>query len=120
MKNRKNVKMTKKLMIWQKSLQLVNAAGCFRKQFLPGDIFGLSYAIRRSTVSVSSHIAEAFEIQDPSNRLRILQAAQSSLAEFSQHLIMAGRKMGCNTNKIRIEAEQVSVQLESYINALRK
>jgi four helix bundle protein len=107
-------------MILEKAIQLVNSVNYFRRQYLNENEFGLSPMLRRSSVSVAAYIAEAFETAIPRQKLRLLFASQRALAECDQYLLLTGKQENCNTKKIRIRVEQVSIQLDSYINALRK
>lgn len=108
----------KNKILWEKSLQLVLNIKKMKKQFLNEEMFGLSPLLTRASTEVSSYIGEACEEKDLRLQLRWLNLAQRALIESKSYLVNVQR-FG-NTNKLGIEAEQVSVILESYINALKK
>jgi four helix bundle protein len=108
----------KNRILWEKSLQLVLNIKKMKKQFLNEEMFGLSPLLTRASTEVSSYIGEACDEKDFRLQLRLLSLAQRALIESRSYLVNVQR-FG-NTNKLGIEAEQVSVILESSINALRK
>lgn len=91
-----------------------------KKQFLDDEMFGLSPLLFKSSSTVASYISEACESLRPREQLRLLSMSQNALSECRHYLYIVDEEGYGNTIKLRIEAEQVSVILESYINALKK
>ena len=79
----------RKLLIWQKAMNLVTATYQQTKQFPKEEIFGLSSQIRRSAISVPRNIAEGSGRDSNKEYLRFLNVSISSLFEFQTQLEIA-------------------------------
>jgi four helix bundle protein len=70
------------LMAWQKAMELARAVYLQTEEFPKSETFGLRMQMRRSAVSVASHIAEGHgRLTDPELR-KSLGLARGSLYEF--------------------------------------
>jgi four helix bundle protein len=119
MKKKKKAYMKNRI-LWEKALRLVLNVSKMRKQFLEEEMFGLSPLMMRSCVTVAAFISEASENNHPKEQLRYLTVSQEALFECIHYLAIIDEEGYGNTVKLTIEAEQVSVLLESYIKALKK
>jgi four helix bundle protein len=119
MKKKKKAYMKNRL-LWEKALRFVLNVSKMRKQFLEEDMFGISPLIMRACGTVAAFISEAGENNYPKEQLRCLSVSQEALFECIHYLAIIDEEGYGNTVKLTIEAEHVSVLLESYINALKK
>lgn len=79
------------LMIWQRSIDLVQNVYLATKSFPTDEKFGLTNQLRRSIVSVPSNIAEGQARGSSKEFKRFLHIALGSLAEAHTQLILACR-----------------------------
>ena len=78
------------LIAWQKAMTLAREVYALTEEFPKSETFGLRMQIRRSSVSVASHIAEGHgRLTDMENR-KALSAARGSLNELETQLELAG------------------------------
>lgn len=120
MKKKKKKLFMKNRILWEKALRLILNVSKMKKQFLDDEMFGLSPLLLRSTATVASCIGETCEVVQAEEQLRLLCLAQSALSECRHYLYLVDEEGYGNTIKLTIEAEQVSMLLQSYINALKK
>ncbi|MGP8270143.1 MAG: four helix bundle protein [Terracidiphilus sp.] len=70
------------LLVWQKAMELARQVYLRTEEFPKAETFGLRMQMRRSAVSVASHIAEGHgKLTDPELR-KSLGSARGSLYEF--------------------------------------
>src|SRR5690606_4631585 len=100
--------------------KLVTAIDRLRKQHLGDEAFGLSPLLRRTGNSIADYEAAAYEESERREKLRLAHAAVSLLEECGTYVAVAEETPDCNTLKMRITAELVSIHLQSYINTLKK
>jgi len=86
-----NIRSYRDLIVWQKSIDLVEEIYKMTKSFPKEEIYGLTSQLRRSAVSVPSNIAEGPERRAPKDFKRFLHIALGSLAEAHTQLIIATR-----------------------------
>ena len=110
----------KNRILWERALRLVLNITKMKRQIMDEEVFGLSPILMRSSAAVAAFIGEANEVVHPHQQLQLLSMSQSALTECIHHLGVVDDEGYGNTVKLVIEAEQVSVLLESYINALKK
>ncbi|MCY3764214.1 MAG: four helix bundle protein [Gemmatimonadetes bacterium] len=79
----------KKLVVWQKSIDLVNEIYTLTAEFPSTELFGITSQLRRSAVSIPSNIAEGSARSSNSERRRFLEIARSSLVELDTQLEIA-------------------------------
>jgi four helix bundle protein len=79
------------LLVWQKSMSLVEAIYKVSSQFPRDEIYNLTSQIRRSAVSVPSNIAEGEGRRSLNDFARFLQIANGSLMELRTQLLIAER-----------------------------
>ena len=81
----------KKLVAWQKSMELVERLYKITSAFAREEIYGLTSQIRRAAVSVPSNIAEGAAGRSPVHFKNYLLVAIGSLNEIATHLEIAFR-----------------------------
>lgn len=96
------LKSFKKLIVWQKSIELVEEIYILTKDFPKEETYGLSSQMRRASVSIPSNIAEGQRRKDVPESLQFLRIADASSAELETQLIIA-KKLYPNFNYSRAE-----------------
>jgi four helix bundle protein len=79
----------KKLLIWQRSHNLVLEVYSISKKFPKDEIYGLTSQIRRCAVSVPSNIAEGSGKNTDAELARYLVIAMGSFSELEYQMILA-------------------------------
>lgn len=80
-----------KLIVWQKSMDLVNVVYTITKQLPEDERFGLYSQMRRAAVSIPSNIAEGHSRASGKEFARFLSIAQGSKAELETQLHICDR-----------------------------
>ncbi|MFK7804495.1 MAG: four helix bundle protein [Anaerolineae bacterium] len=109
------------LIVWQKSIDLVEEIYKLTKSFPKEEIYGLTSQLRRSAVSVPSNIAEGQERRAPKDFKRFLHIALGSLAEAHTQLIIATRLNYLNQaelSKLENEIGQIQRMTHALIRNL--
>ena len=108
-----------KLLVWNKSIDLVKSIYRKTNSFPKEEKYGLTSQIKRCAVSVASNIAEGTSRMTPRDQSHFSVIAYSSLMELTNQLIIA-KELGFldfeQYNEIRSHTEEVSRML----SALRK
>lgn len=78
----------KQLIVWQKSIELVNEIYKITRELPRIEDFGLTSQMRRSAVSVPSNIAEGYKRKGLGEYLQFLSIAEASSAELETQLII--------------------------------
>lgn len=81
----------KDLLVWQRAMDLVQAAYVATKTFPRSEAYGLSSQLQRSAVSIASNISEGHARASRADFLRFLSIALGSAAEFETQLLIAKR-----------------------------
>ncbi len=76
----------KKLIVWQKSIELVKKIYIITKSFPKNEQYGLISQLRRCAVSVAANIAEGASRKSRAESSRYLEIARSSLVELDTHI----------------------------------
>ena len=79
----------KELSIWQRSHQLVLKVYLISKSFPPGELYGLTSQIRRSSSSVATNIAEGCGRNSDAELRRFLIIATGSISELEYQVLLA-------------------------------
>ena len=112
----------KDLIVWQKSISLVEEVYKTLKTFPSEEKFALCDQIRRSSVSIPSNIAEGHYRESLKERIHFLSIARGSLAELETQLIIS-KNLGYldldNFEKFIYEIKGIGVMLVSLINKLK-
>ncbi|MCB9053309.1 MAG: four helix bundle protein [Lewinellaceae bacterium] len=81
----------KELIVWQKSMDLVEQVYQTTKQFPKEEAYGLASQLRRAAVSIPSNIAEGQARQSTKEFQHFLSIAQGSRAEVETQILVAMR-----------------------------
>ena len=109
----------KKLDIWNFSLDLVSKIYSLTSKFPKEELFGLTSQLRRTSVSVSSNIAEGLSRTSKQEKVRFLEISRSSLVEIDTQLEISFKLKLCNKNELA-EIEKLLNSLFAMITSLKK
>jgi len=117
------IKSYRELLVWQRSIDLVEACYKIAAQLPRDEIYGLCSQLKRSAVSVPANIAEGHGRDGLGEYIHFLGVAQGSLRETETHLLIARRlSMIDESNLIEVLrlSDEVSRMLGSLIRSLKK
>jgi len=107
------------LIAWQKGHSLVidiyKILDCFPQR----ETFALSDQIRRSSVSITSNIAEGFSRQGKKEKIQFYYLSMGSLTELQNQLLIA-RDVGYLNNKMFQSLAEQSVEVSKLVRGLIK
>ena len=107
------------LIVWQKSVNMVTDVYKLLNSFPDDEKFGLTSQIKRSSVSISSNIAEGYGRNYTKDYIRFLNIARGSLYEMQTQLQIAINLKFINTEDLR-SINAVSNEIEKMLNSLIK
>lgn len=81
----------KRLLVWQKSIDLVSKIYEGTSRLPSDELYGLKSQMRRASVSVPSNIAEGLTRRSPKDKAHFLNISQASLSELDTQLEIALR-----------------------------
>jgi four helix bundle protein len=113
------VKHYRELIVWQKSVDLVEAIYRISQRFPSDERFGLTSQLRRAAISIPSNVAEGQSRGTPRDFNKFLDIANGSLAELETQLIIAAR-LTYLTNEERDVALSKSAEIGRLLNGLQK
>ena len=109
----------KKLVIWQKAIDLSVEIYNLTKKLPEDEKFGLSSQMRRAVISIPSNIAEGHNRSSDKEFIHFLRIAQGSNAELETQLILCEKLLFLSTNETEL-AMSICVELDKMINSLIK
>ena len=107
----------KELIVWQKSMVLVELVYQYTASFPDGERFGLINQIRRSAISVPSNIAEGGGRNSKNEFRNFLGIANGSLNELSTPLEIS-RRLGLILSEEYKKAEELINEIQKMIYSL--
>ena len=110
--------MFRKLLVWQKSMELVTKMYSSTQKFPKEELFGLTSQIRRSAVSIPSNIAEGYGRDSNNEYLRFLNISIGSLFELQTQIEIAKNIMYLNEkdfNDLYENSREIERMLVSFI-----
>ena len=111
----------KDLIVWQKSMLLVEEVYRLVKKLPKEETYALSDQMRRAVISIPSNIAEGNGRESEKEFLRFLAIAQGSNAELETQLIIC-RRLGYmspeDTKQALLLQEEISKMLRTFIKKL--
>ena len=107
----------KKLIVWQKSIQLVKLIYQLTQNFPKEELYGLTSQMRRSAVSTPSNIAEGHTRKSNNEFIQFLYIAKSSMAELETQIIIA-KELGYINNKNSKKTEELILEILKMLSAL--
>ena len=111
--------MSKKLDIWNFSLDLVAKIYSLTSNFPNEELFGLTNQLRRASVSVNSNIAEGLSRTSKLEKIRFPEISRSSLVEIDTQLEITLKWNLFNKNEL-VEIEKLLNSLLAMITSLKK
>ncbi|MBT8221458.1 MAG: four helix bundle protein [Bacteroidia bacterium] len=110
----------KELLIWQRSIKLVETIYTISKSFPMAEQFGLRLQIRKAVVSIPSNIAEGSGRQTDRNFIQFLRVALGSLYEVETQLILAENLKFVSINQeLKIEIIEIQKMINGFILNLK-
>ena len=109
------------LTVWQKSMDLVEAAYRLANELPAEERYGLVGQMKRAAVSIPANIAEGYGRTHRGDYLRHLSFAKGSLAELETHLMLSVR-IGFVRRETTVEvwalAQEVGKMLAALVRSL--
>jgi len=105
------------LIAWQKAMDLARMIYARTEHFPQSETFGLRMQLRRSAVSVASHIAEAHGRLDDADMRRGLGSARAAINEFQTQTELAA-SLGFLEGSSSEELLDLGTRVAKLINAL--
>lgn len=113
----------KELIVWQKAYQLCLEIYKITKKFPKSELFGLSYDLKRTVISVPSNIAEGYGRQTTKEYIRFLYISYGSYCELETKILLTGDlDYISKEEKQRLLSlgQEVERMLKALINSLEK
>ena len=85
------IKTHKDLLVWKKSIDLVEQIYKITKQFPKEELYGITNQMRRWAVSIPANIAEGSGRKNKAEFIQFLHIALGSASELETHLIISQR-----------------------------
>ena len=114
----REIRSYKDLLVWQRSMDLVETVYRLTKAFPVAEQFGLISQMRRCAVSVPSNIAEGYGRQATGEYRHHLSLARGSLLELETQVLLAERLKYAESGQIKLiltEVDQISRMLASLV-----
>jgi four helix bundle protein len=105
--------------VWKKAHQFVLNVYRLSEQFPKHEIYGLTSQLRRAAFSIPANFAEGFRKMGKADKLRFYNIAQGPLEECRYYLILASDLNYAATNEMRLDLEEISKMLTSYMRKIR-
>ena len=117
------IKSFEDLIAWQRARELTLLIYEYTKQYPPEERYGLSPQMRRSTISVTSNIAEGFGRQQSKDKEHYYVMALGSLSELQSQIIISSDLGYMNSEQLktaRAKLTETRRLLSALLNAHRK
>ena len=108
---------TSKLIVWQKSHQLVLKMYEVTKEFPKEEMFGLTSQLRRAAVSIPSNIVEGKARGSNKDYKRFLLMSRGSLEEVKYQILLS-RDLGYIDEETYTEVIEIAVEIGKMLNSL--
>lgn len=79
----------KNLIVWQKSMELVNSIYALTKDFPKEEMYGLTSQMRRAAISIPSNIAEGRSKRTTRDFIKFVNIAYGSAAELETQILIS-------------------------------
>jgi four helix bundle protein len=113
----------RKLLIWQKSMELVTKIYKTTGKFLKEELFGITSQIRRSAISIPSNIAEGIGRDSNKECIRFLNISISSLFELQTQIEISYNIEYLTEeefNTIYEDSREIERMLVSFMNKIKE
>ena len=114
-----NARPHKKLVVWQKAIELVTEVYKMTEGFPRKEEFGLSAQLRKAAVSVPSNIAEGLTRKTTKDKLHFLNMAQASMSEIDTQIEISYRP-GYLGDEVHEKMESRLVEVEKLLGGLER
>ena len=117
------MKSYKDLIVWQKSMSLVNEIYLTTKSFPEEEKFSLVSQMRRSAISIPSNIAEGYGRGSKSEYARFVKIARGSMYELDTQMEIAKSQKFLtqeNYKNINMRLDEIGRMINGLITALCK
>ena len=111
------IKDYKDLIVWQKSISLVENIYKISKLFPKYELFGLSSQMKRSSVSISSNIAEGCQRSSRKDFSQFLRIASGSCAELETQVIICKKTDIIDSNIYKDISEKI-IEIRKMLSSL--
>ena len=108
----------RKLIVWQKSFQLVKDIYLLTKDLPKDEQFGLVSQMRRCAISIPSNIAEGQQRNDAKEYRQFLGVARGSAAELSTQLLLVQELYSKEVSMLLEDIESIQKMLYSLLQKL--
>jgi four helix bundle protein len=105
----------KELIVWQKSRILVKETYELCAQLPKSELFALSSQMRRSSISISSNIAEGYKRKNRAEFAHFLGIANGSAAELEAQMIATEELFSIDTSR----QQELSIEVQRMLSSLR-
>ncbi|OFX59272.1 MAG: four helix bundle protein [Bacteroidetes bacterium GWB2_41_8] len=111
------MKTYRELVVWQKGIELVLLVYNMTKRFPKEELYALADQMKRSSVSVSSNIAEGFGRHSDNDFIRFLNISRGSLFELQTQLEISFRLDFVKSEDYETTM-QLATEIDKMLNAL--
>ena len=119
---KKTIQSHRDLLVWQKSIDLVEAIYRITQKLPSHEQFGLISQLRRAAVSIPSNIAEGYGRQSSGNYRQFLSISRGSLLEVETQIdicLRLGYLTTMDTESVLNTITELSKMLTSLISKIR-
>ena len=111
----------KELIVWQKSIDLVQKIYEIAKNFPKSELYSLGDQIKRASISIPSNIAEGSGRNTTKEFIQFLYISLGSACELETQLIIAHKlKYIKNINNLINNINEIKKMINGLINSLKK
>jgi len=107
------------LTVWQESRKLFFIIYKLTKQFPKEEVFSSVSQMRRSSMSISSNIAEGFGRSSIADKLHFYIIARGSLTELQNQIILTGDVGLITAENIKIALEQAEITHKLVVGLIK-
>ncbi len=107
----------RELIVWQKSIDLVERVYQITNSFPKEEMFSLTSQIRRSAISIPSNVAEGFGRKSTLDYIHFLHIARGSLYELQTQFEISNRVKYLSENDLKSTIEECK-EVEKMLNGL--
>lgn len=109
------IKSYRELIVWQKSMTLVQEIYTLTFLFPNDEKFGLTSRMRRAAVSIPSNIAEGWGRSSRKNYIQFLRISRGSLFELETQILIANELKFINGSA---SIENLIIEISKMLNSL--
>ncbi len=120
--SKKKIESHRDLLVWQKSMDLVEAIYRITQKLPSHEQFGLVSQLRRAAVSIPSNIAEGYGRQSSGNYRQFLSVSRGSLLELETQIELCVRLdylTKAETATVMSDITEISKMLTSLISKIK-